>query len=67
MVSLGCNKNRVDSETALGILKVLVYAAILAAQILAVEDVKLAARLDDRRKRDADTVLEKDADIMKRL
>lgn len=42
-------------------------AAILAAQILAVEDVKLAARLDDRRKRDADTVLEKDADIMKRL
>ena len=42
-------------------------AAILAAQILAVEDVKLAARLDDRRKRDSNTVLEKDADIMKRL
>ena len=36
-------------------------AALLAAQILAVEDKELAARLDAKRKADADKVLAKDA------
>ena len=36
-------------------------AALLAAQIIAVEDAELAARLDAKRKADADKVLEKDA------
>ncbi len=42
-------------------------AALLAAQILAVEDADLAARLDAKRKADAEKVLEKDAGIMERL
>ena len=37
-----------------------VNAALLSAQILAVEDGELAAKLDARRKADADKVLEKD-------
>lgn len=35
-------------------------AALLAAQILAVEDGELAIKLDDKRKHDAAAVLEKD-------
>lgn len=42
-------------------------AALLAAQILAVEDAELAAKLDVKRKRDAEKVLEKDAGILERL
>ena len=42
-------------------------AALLAAQILAVEDAGLAAKLDAKRKADADGVLAKDAGIMERL
>ena len=42
-------------------------AALLAAQILAVEDAELAAKLDAKRKADADAVLAKDAGIMERL
>ena len=42
-------------------------AALLAAQILAVEDRALAARLDAKRKADAEAVLEKDAGILERL
>ena len=42
-------------------------AALLAAQILAVEDAGLAARLDEKRRADAAKVLEKDAAIMERL
>ncbi len=42
-------------------------AALLCAQILAVEDGELAARLDKKRKSDADAVLEKDAGIGQRL
>ena len=42
-------------------------AALLAAQILAVEDAKLAARLDAKRKADAAAVLEKDAGILEKL
>ena len=42
-------------------------AALLAAQILAVEDAALARRLEDKRKRDAAAVLEKDAGIAARL
>ena len=42
-------------------------AALLAAQILAVEDAELAARLDDKRRADAAKVLEKDAGIMDRI
>ena len=38
-------------------------AALLAAQILAVEDTELAAKLDAKRKADAAKVLEKDAKI----
>ena len=44
-----------------------VNAALLCAQILAVEDEALAAKLDAKRKADADAVLEKDAGIMARL
>ncbi len=40
-----------------------VNAALLSAQILAVEDADLAAKLDARRKADAAKVLEKDASI----
>ena len=42
-------------------------AALLAAQILAVEDKELAKKLDDKRKADAAVVLEKDAGIADRL
>ena len=42
-------------------------AALLAAQILAVEDKELAERLDAKRVSDANAVLDKDAEIMTRL
>ena len=42
-------------------------AALLAAQILAVEDAALAKKLDDKRKSDAAAVLEKDAGILKKV
>ena len=42
-------------------------AALLCAQILAVEDRELAARLDKKRKDDAKKVLEKDAKVMELL
>ncbi len=42
-------------------------AALLAAQILAVEDKELAQKLDEKRVSDADAVLSKDAEIMTRL
>ena len=42
-------------------------AALLAAQILAVSDPQLAVRLDEKRKSDAATVLQKDAGILERL
>ena len=42
-------------------------AALLAAQIIAVEDADLAKRLDDKRKADAANVLAKDAGILERL
>ena len=42
-------------------------AALLAAQILAVEDAELAARLDAKRAADAAAVLEKDADVLERI
>ena len=42
-------------------------AALLAAQILAVSDEKLAEKLDAKRLSDAQAVLEKDAGVMDRL
>ena len=42
-------------------------AALLAAQIIAVEDTDVAAKLDNKRKIDAAKVLEKDAGILERL
>jgi len=42
-------------------------AALLAAQIIAVEDKELAARLDTKRAADAAKVLKKDADVMSQL
>lgn len=42
-------------------------AALLSAQILAVADSKLAARLDAKRAKDAQAVLAKDAAIMEKL
>ncbi len=42
-------------------------AALLAAQIIAVEDQELAKKLDDKRKSDADKVLQKDASIAANL
>lgn len=42
-------------------------AALLAAQIIAVEDADLAARLDAKRRSDAEAVLVKDAGIADRL
>jgi 5-(carboxyamino)imidazole ribonucleotide mutase len=42
-------------------------AALLAAQILAVEDRELAAKLDAKRRADAEAVLAKDAGIMDRI
>lgn len=44
-----------------------VNAALLAAQILAVEDADLAAKLDAKRASDAAKVLEKDAALQKEL
>ena len=44
-----------------------VNAALLAAEILAVEDETLAARLADKRRADTRAVLEKDAGIARRL
>ena len=38
-------------------------AALLAAQIIAVEDAELARKLDEKRAKDAAVVLEKDAAI----
>ena len=42
-------------------------AALLAAQIIAVEDAELAAKLDAKRKADAAVVLEKDKGILGRI
>ena len=42
-------------------------AALLCAQILAVEDAALAKKLDEKRASDAAAVLEKDREIMSRL
>ena len=42
-------------------------AALLAAQILAVEDADLAAKLDAKRKADAEAVLKKDVSILERI
>ena len=42
-------------------------AALLAAQILAVEDADLAAKLDAKRRADAEAVLKKDAGILARI
>ena len=42
-------------------------AALLAAQILAVEDKELAKKLDKKRKDAAETVLKKDAEVMNNL
>lgn len=42
-------------------------AALLAAQIIAVEDAELAAKLDAKRQKDAQNVLDKDAGILERL
>lgn len=42
-------------------------AALLALQIIAVEDKELAKKLDDKRKTDAQAVLEKDRGIEERL
>ena len=44
-----------------------VNAALLCIQILAVTDAELAAKLDDKRKRDAKAVLEKNASIEEKL
>lgn len=42
-------------------------AALLAAQILAVEDASLAQRLEQKRASDAAAVLEKDSEVMSKL
>ncbi|MDO4607674.1 MAG: 5-(carboxyamino)imidazole ribonucleotide mutase [Clostridia bacterium] len=42
-------------------------AALLAAQIIAVEDIDLAARLDKKRADDATAVLKKDSTVMENL
>ena len=42
-------------------------AALLAAQILAVSDSELAQKLDEKRAKDAQAVLDKDAGILERL
>ncbi len=42
-------------------------AALLAAQMLAIEDMEIAEKLDNKRVKDAEAVLKKDADIMSRL
>lgn len=42
-------------------------AALLAAQILALEDTALSKRLDDKREKDANAVLEKDRNICEKF
>ena len=42
-------------------------AALLAAQILAISDTELARKLDEKRAKDADAVLAKDAAVMEKL
>ncbi len=42
-------------------------AALLAAQIIAVEDKDLAKKLDDKRKKDAEAVLAKDKKVLEEL
>ena len=42
-------------------------AALLAIQMLAIEDTELAKKLDDKRRKDALAVLEKDKDVMSKL
>lgn len=42
-------------------------AALLAAQILALEDAALSKRLDDKRKKDTEAVLEKDRNICEKF
>ena len=42
-------------------------AALLAAQILAVEDAALAAKLDEKRRRDAEGVAKKDSALQEKL
>ena len=42
-------------------------AALLAAQILSVTDADLARKLDEKRQKDAQTVLQKDATVMEKL
>lgn len=42
-------------------------AALLAAEMMAISDSELAAKLDKKRKDDAETVLKKDANILERL
>lgn len=44
-----------------------VNAALLCIQILAVTDAELAAKLDEKRRKDAEAVLEKNAKIAERL
>ena len=44
-----------------------VNAALLAAQIIAVSDADLAAKLDAKRRADAETVLKKDAALQEKL
>ncbi len=44
-----------------------VNAALLSAEILAVSDVELAAKLDVKRRKDTEAVLAKDVGIMERL
>ena len=44
-----------------------VNAALICAQILAVEDADLAKKLDDKRAKDAAAVLEKDAKLQAEL
>lgn len=42
-------------------------AALLAAQILAVQDAELAKKLDDKRKSDAEAVLQKDKTVLEKI
>ena len=42
-------------------------AALLAAEMLAIEDIELASRLNEKRKNEAEAVLKKDAGIIDRL
>ena len=44
-----------------------VNAALLAAQIIAVEDSALAEKLDEKRRKAAETVLEKDKNVLSQL